>query len=252
MTAGITAPAGVVLVESTTWFDGPTVITNSGGSLTANGPLTTTGAVNMNGQAQVGGAPANDLGQTLVPSSYGLLDYNFPYVWATGVAGAATTAGLLYLTKIPMAGGTKITNLWFKINTAASGITAAQNFGGIYSSAGKLLATTADLSTVIGTNTGPIQAALTTPYTTTGPDNFYIGFFFNAGTTLPLLNTYVGFTAATTDPPKFGSATTFGNTAAKFPYVVSATAGNTTAMPTSITMSSNTATGAFVFWAGVN
>lgn len=252
MTAGILAPPGVTLVESTTWFDGPVVVTNSGGSITTNGPFTTTGQVNMNGQAQVGGAPANDLGQTLTPSSYGLIDYNFPYVWATGTGSAATTAGLLYLTKIPMAGGTKITNLWFKIATAASGITTGQNFGGIYSSTGKLLATTADLATAIGTNTGPIQAPLTAAYTTSGPDNFYVGFFFNAGTTLPVLSCYTGFVTVTTSVASFGSATTFGNTAAKYPYAVSATTGNTTAMPTSITMSSNTATGAYVFWAGVN
>lgn len=251
MTVGTTAPPGVTLVESATWFDGPTVITNSGGSLTVNGALTTTGAVSLSGQASVGGAPANDLGQTLTPSSYGLVDYNFPYVWATGVGSAVTTAGLLYLTKIPMAGGTKITNLWFKIATAAATPTTGQNFGGLYSSGGKLLATTADLTTVIGTNTGPIQAALTTPYTTSAPDNFYVGFFFNASTQ-PVLSCYTGFVTVTTSVANFGSATTFGNTAAKYPYAVSATTGNTTAMPTSITMSSNTATGAYVFWAGVN
>lgn len=250
---GTLPPAGTSLDLSNKWIDGTyqfrsgsTLQTNTGSTATFSGPLTTTG------QTIVGGANVNDFSETLAPSSFGLVDWNFPYTWATGTGSAATTAGLLYLTKIPLSGGTKVTNLWFKIATAASSITTGQNFGGIYSSSGTLLATTGDLSTAIGTNTGPIQAPLTTAYTTTTSDNFYIGFFFNASVTQPVLSCYTGFVTVTTSVASFGSTTTFGNTAAKYPYAVSATTGNTTAMPASITMSSNTATGAYVFWAGVN
>lgn len=255
---GTLPPAGTTLNLANEWIDGTTqyrsgstLQTNAGSTTTLGGTTTMTGAFTSTGAATIGGTNVNDLSETLTPSSFGLVDWNFPYTWATGTGSAVTTAGLLYLTKIPMAGGTKITNLWFKIATAAATPTTGENFGGIYSSSGTLLATTGDLTTVIGTNTGAIQAALTTPYTTTAADNFYVGFFFNAGTQ-PVLSTYVGFTAVTTDVAKFGSVTTFGNTAAKYPYSVSATTGNTTAMPASITMSSNTATGAYVFWAGVN
>jgi len=230
------APYGTALTTSNQWFDGAVQFRN-GGSVTqaAGNTATFNGTLTVNGQSTVGGANSNDLTQTLVPSAYGLIDWNFPYVWATGTAGAVTTAGLLYLTKVPLAGGTKVTNLWFKIATAAATPTTAENFGGIYSASGALVATTADLTTVIGTNTGPIQGALTTPYTVPAAGNYYIGFFFNAATQ-PVLSTYVGFTAITTSAQNFGSATT----------------GNTTAMPASITMSSNTATNAWVYWAGVN
>jgi hypothetical protein len=251
--AGHLAPPGTTLVLSDQWLDGNTQV-RSGGSLTTNAGSTTTfnGALTVAGQTLIGGTSSNDLNETLVPSSFGLIDWNFPYTWATGTGSAVTTAGLLYLTKVPMSGGTTITNLWFKIATAASGATTGQNFGGLYSSTGKLLATTGDLTTAIGTNTGAIQAPLSAAYTTTTADTFYVGFFFNAGTTLPVLSCYTGFVTVTSSVASFGSVTTFGNTAAKYPYSVSATTGNTTAMPASITMASNTATGAYVYWAGVN
>jgi hypothetical protein len=256
---GTLPPAGTSLDLTNKWVDGTyqfrsgsTLQTNSGSTASLAGTTTISGNFTSTGPATLGGTNVNDLSETLAPSSFGLVDWNFPYTWATGTGSAATTAGTLYLTKIPMAGGTKVTNLWFKIATAASGITSGQNFGGIYSSSGSLLATTGDLSTAIGTNTGAIQAPLTSAFTTAAADNFYVGFFFNASVTLPVLSCYTGFVTVTTSVASFGSVTTFGNTAAKYPYAVSATGGNTTALPASITMSSNTATGAYVFWAGVN
>jgi hypothetical protein len=255
---GTLPPYGTTLSLANEWVDGAvqyrsgsSLTTNSGSTATLAGTTTVSGALTSTGPAILGGTNVNDLSETLTPSSFGLVDWNFPYTWATGTGSAVTTAGLLYLTKVPMAGGTKITNLWFKIATAAATPTTGENFGGIYSSSGTLLATTGDLTTPIGTNTGAIQAPLTAAYTTTAADNFYIGFFFNASTQ-PVLSCYTGFVTVTTSVASFGSVTTFGNTAAKYPYSVSATTGNTTAMPASITMSSNTATGAYVFWAGVN
>lgn len=250
---GTLPPAGTALNLQNVWYDGQVQFRSGGSVVQATGNTATfNGTTNITGVSTIGGMSANDLTETLAPSSFGLIDWNFAYTWATTAMSAVTTNGLLYLTKVPMAAGTKITNLWFSINTAASGITTGQNFGGIYSSSGTLLATTADLSTAIGTNTGPIQAPLTAAYTTQNADNFYIGFFFNASVTGPKLNCYANFGTVTTNVASFGSATTFGNTAAKYPYSVSATTGNTTAMPASITMSSNTATGAYVFWTGVN
>lgn len=247
MAVGTTAPAGVALVESPTWFDGPVTITSSGGSFTCNGTFNAAGGLSL------GPTPMNDINESITPSSLGLLAYNYPYIFATGVGSAATTAGTLYLAKLPLQGGTTVTNLWFKIATAASGITTGQNFAGLYNSGGQRVATSADLASTIGTNTGPIQAALTAPYVVpSGGGNYYVGMFFNAGTTLPVLSCYSGFVTVTTSVATFGSTTTFGNTAAKYPFSVSATTGNTTALPASITMSSNTATGAYTLWVGAN
>lgn len=251
--AGRLAPPNTVLDLADHWFDG-NVQMRSGSTLTSNSGSTVNlnGSVNLNGNPQVGGATANDLSEVIAPSSYGLLAYDFPYLFATGTGSAVTVAGRLYLAKVPLAGGTVVTNLWFSIATAAATPTAGQNFGGIYNSAGTLVATTADLSTAIGTNTGAIQAPLTTPYTVpSGGGNFYVGFFFNAGTQ-PVLTCYTGQVTVTTSVANFGSSTTFGNTAAKYPFSVSATTGNTTAMPTPIVMASNTATGAYAFWTGLN
>lgn len=246
MASGITAPPGVSLVESQTWFDNAVTITNSGGSFTANGPVTFNSAVNL------GTAPANDLSSAVSPSSAGLLAWDFPYVLAGGTGSAVTTAGLLYLAKVPLVGGTVVTNIWFKIATAAASLTTAQNFAGLYNASGQRVAVTGDLTATIGTNTGPIQGALTAPYTVpAGGGNYWVGLIFNASVTQPVLSCYTGQVTVTTSVANFGSASTFGNTAAKYPFAASATTGNTT-LPTSITMSSNTATGAYAFWAAVN
>lgn len=243
---GTLAPAGTAVNQAPTYMDAPLTVTNTGGSLSTNGPLQT------NGTTLFGPTAVNDFNEVITPSSQGLLAYNYPFIFATGTGSAVTTSGALYLAKLPLQGGTVVTNLWIKIATAASSLTSGHNFAGIYNSSGQLVATTADLTTTIGTNTGAIQCALTAPYTIpSGGGNYWVGMFFTASVTQPVLSAYTGFVTVTTSVASFGSATTFGNTAAKYPFSVSAT-GGTTAMPTSITMSSNTATGAYTLWVGVN
>jgi hypothetical protein len=254
---GLLPPAGTALDMRGIWFDGPLQV-RSGASLTANtgstvalnGTTTISGTFSVN-PPTINGTSWNDTTEVISPSSYGLIAYNYPYLFATGTGSAVTTAGRLYLAKVPLAAGTVVTNLWFSIATAAATPTTGQNFGGVFNSAGTLVATTADLTTTIGTNTGAIQAALTAPYTVPSGGNYYVGFFFNASTQ-PVLTCYTGQVTVTTSVANFGSATTFGNTAAKYPFAVSATTGNTTAMPATITMASNTATGAYTFWTGIN
>lgn len=246
MTNGISAPPGVVLNEAQTWFDNTVTITNTGGSLVANGAMT------VNAPMAIGGTSINGMVTAISPESSGLKAWDFPYAFATGTGSAVTTAGLLYLAKIPLTAGTVVNNVWFRIATAASGITTGQNFAGLFNSAGQRVATTADLSTVIGTNTGPIQGALTSAYIVPVSGDYWMGIFFNAGTTLPVLGCFVNNVTVTTSVAFMGSLTTFGNTVATYPFSVSATTGNTTALPTSITMSSNTATGAYAFWAAVD
>lgn len=249
---GTLPPYGTSLSLANEWKDGATQY-RSGSSLTTNTGATVTlgGTVTLSGNPTIGAASSNDLTEAISPSSAGLLAWDFPYVQATTAGSAVVTGGTLYLAKIPLAAGTVVTNLWFSIHTAAVSITAAQNFGGLYSSGGTLLATSADLSTAIGTNTGAIEAPLAAAYTVQTSGNYYAGFFFNASVTEPILNCYVGQGTITTGAQAMGSATTFGNTAAKFPFAVNTT-GNTTALPTSLTMASNTATGAYAYWVGVN
>jgi hypothetical protein len=246
------APPGTVLNEAPVWFDNTVTVTSTGGALVTNGPVTYNGVVTYNSAVNNGSIASNDSVSAIAPSSLGLKAYNYPYVWATGTGSAVTTAGALYLAKIPIVGNTLVTDIYIKIATAASGLTSGQNFVGLYNSSGTRVATSADLTATIGTNTGVITCAMATPYTTPSSDYYYVGMFFNAGTTQPVLSAYTGFVTVTTSVATFGSATTFGNTAAKFPFSVSATGSNTTALPASITMASNTATGAYTLWVGVN
>lgn len=251
--AGRLAPPGTQLFTQNCWFDG--LVEMRGGSTfqtDANSSVNLNGTVSLGGSTSLGAAPINDLTEVISPSSYGLIAFNYPYLFATGTGSAAVTGGSLYLAKLPLAGGTVVTNIWVSIATAASGLTTGQNFAGLYNASGALVASTGDLTSTIGTNTGTIQGALSAPYTVpAGGGNYYIGLVFNAGTTEPVLTCYTGQVTVTTSVANFGSATKFGNTAAKYPFAVSATTGNT-ALPASITMSSNTATGAYTFWVGVN
>lgn len=245
------APPGNVLITSGVYYDGAVQFRN-GGSVTqaAGNTATFNGTVNLSGSANVGAAPINDLTESISPSSAGLLAWNFPYAQATGTGSAVTTGGSLYLAKIPLAAGTVVTNLWFSIATAAATPTATENLGGLYTSAGALVASTGDLSTAIGTNTGVISCPLTAAYTVPAAGNYYVGFSLNAAT-LPVLTCYVAQVTVTTSVVFFGSTTKFGNTAAKYPFAINTT-GNTTALPTSLTMTSNTATGAYAYWTAVN
>jgi hypothetical protein len=227
-------------------FSGTVTISENGGTLNTHGPL------NIGGPATVGGVSLAGAVSQQGPASFGLIAYNYSPVWATGTGSAVTTAGKVYLAQLPLPGNTAITNLWISVATAASGLTTAENWAGIYNSAGSLLAQTGDLTTTIGTNTGFIKCPLSSVYTTsTSPGVTYVGVVFNAGTTQPVLSAYTGFVTVTTSVASFGSSTTFGNTAATYPFSLAASSSNTV-LPSSVTMSTNTATGAYTMWVGAN
>lgn len=211
----------------------------------------TTAPVQFDGAVTAGGVSITAGASSLSPSNMGLLAWNFPTTFNTGTGSAVTTGGLLYLSAVNLTGGVTYANPWIRIATAASGATSGQNFAGLYNSAGVLQVSSNDMTTVIGTNTGYIKGTFATPFIPAASGTYYFGCFFNAGTTLPVLGTVNGGVTVTTSAAAAGSATGI-LTAATFPYAVSATSGNTTALPASITMSSNTATGAYIFWCGLS
>lgn len=226
-------------------FSNAVTISSAGGSLTAHGPLV------IGGQQTVAGVSAGAWASANSAASSGLLAANYSPQFATGTGSAVTTAGALYLAQLPLLGATNVTNLWFSIATGAVTPTTNRCFGGLYTSAGVLVAKTGDLATPIGTNTGFIKCPLSAVYTVPLPGGiYYAGFIFTASTQ-PVLSCYTGQVTVTSSVANMGSATTFGNTAATYPFAVSAT-GSNTALPASITMASNTATGAYTFWAGAN
>lgn len=73
-----------------------------------------------------------------------------------------TTSGFVWLSKVPWPVTAAVTNILVMVNTAGSGLTAAENLLAIYSSAGALLASTGDQTTNFESAAGSvITAALT-------------------------------------------------------------------------------------------
>lgn len=100
----------------------------------------------------------------------------------TLTATTTLTSGVLYLSKIKIVNrATVVTNLLTSIATAGAGLTASQNFMGLYNSSGTLLSGTAELSGVFN-STGLKTIALTTPQTL-AVGTYYIAWLTNATTT---------------------------------------------------------------------
>ena len=210
----------------------------------------TTAPMQFDGTVTVGAVNASSYfsAPSYSPSTVGLQAWTFPTNVATGTGSAVTVGGRLYLAQLNLPANMQLNKMYFNIATAASGATSAQNFAGLYNSSGALVATTSDLTTAIGTNTGYITGTLTATYTVPTAGVYYYAIYFNAGTTLPVLTCMASEVTVTTSATAAAGPVA---TATQYPFSVSATTGNTTALPASITLSSNSLTGAYVFWGGL-
>lgn len=92
------------------------------------------------------------------------------------------TAGQVVGVKMRVPAGL-ISNLWVGLNSAGAGLTAGQNFAGLYNSAGTLLSATADQSVAWTGSFTALPMALTTPQTVAA-GFVYVCWFAN-GTTIP-------------------------------------------------------------------
>lgn len=91
------------------------------------------------------------------------------------------TSGLVYLIRMPLAQPQWITNILIEVMAAGTGLTSGQNFVGLYSSGGTLIATSADQTSAWG-STGLKSAALTgAPYYEQG--GFVYAAVLSTGTT---------------------------------------------------------------------
>jgi hypothetical protein len=146
---------------------------------------------------------------------------------ATNLVAQVLTSGLLEMVKLPIRIDTTITNIIVGITTAGSGLTAGQNWAGLYNSAGTLLSQTADQSTA-WTTTGRKDMALAAPQAVTAGD-YYVAFVSN-GTTPPQMprgsNLGIG-----------SDLVNGGLTPSTARY---ATAGTVTTLPASVTMGTRT------------
>jgi hypothetical protein len=98
--------------------------------------------------------------------------------------GGALTAGKLMLVAFYVHKAATLSTIGINIATgnAGSGLTAGQNWAGIYSSAGALVGQTADQSTAWAA-TGTLSMAITSPFTAT-PGMYWLALLGN-GTTTP-------------------------------------------------------------------
>jgi len=112
------------------------------------------------------------------PREHGLAAWSFPPEQV--VSGKAGTAGTLYLAQLYVPRPVTATKLCWGINTAGSGAVAGQNWVGLYSAAGSLLAS-AGVDARVSTS-GAWQETITGTALT--PGSYWIAFLINA-TTMP-------------------------------------------------------------------
>ncbi|WP_430378413.1 hypothetical protein [Streptomyces sp. B1-3] len=196
-----------------------------GGSLGVTG-TTTLGTANVT-TAAVSGALAvsgNALGED-TPARHGLVAWAYDPVIAT--TGLTLTGGTVYLSTVYVASSTNVTKLYWHVSTAASGVTAGQNFVGLYDSTGARLATINTDSVITGTGT------MTTiiPSTAVTAGSFYwVAQVSNATTPYT--------TVRATGVTSVGTLVTVGQTATAYRFAINGT--SQTSLPTSITPASNT------------
>jgi hypothetical protein len=174
-----------------------------------------------------------------VPLRHSHLEWNYDPVLAQNSA-TASTSGSIYLMKISAKKGGLVSNIIMAIaGTAPTLMTAGQNFAGIYDDTGTRIAITADLAATWG-STGLKTCAVTVPVTIQGGRDYYVALLPNSTGVLP---TFVSVGGAVTVPNA-----TLSNALQRF----SVNGTGQTALPASVTLASNTGTGARSIWVGLS
>jgi len=145
------------------------------------------------------------------------------------VSVGALTFGTLYMIRLQIRETQTLTSVAYNVSAAGSGLTAGQNFVGLYNAAGTLLRSTADQTANFGA-TGFYQVNWSTPVVVPAGAH-YVTWLTNGATTPPSL-TRVGSWTSGPNPLNVGLTATTAR---------SATSGaGLTALPASVTMSGRT------------
>jgi hypothetical protein len=148
------------------------------------------------------------------------------------------TSGTLYLVKITAQTAGPVTNIVLNLGTVGATLTSGQNLVALFDSAGNRLAVSADQTTAWGSGTGIKSAAISSTALTAGAD--YWVAILSVGTTPAAFSRGPGSVA----PANGGLATTV------LKYAINGT--GLTAIPSTITPSSNTGSNAATIWAALS
>lgn len=174
------------------------------------------------------------------PSVHGMAEWNYDPMLAvtTTVGSVQAVSGSLYVQKIIANNSGTVSSIVVNLGgTTGSGLTTGQNLAAIFDASGTRIAITAD-QTSAWESTGEKDMALTSSASIVAGQTYYVGLL-----------------AVGTTPPTFfaaGTATSSGNillASADNRFSVNGTGRSS--MPTSITLSSNTGTGARTYWVGL-
>lgn len=116
------------------------------------------------------------------PGDHNLITWTMDPALTSGF-GTILTAGVLYLARMKLPEDTTVTNLIASVTTGGSTLTAGQNFGALYTSAGTQVAITADQSTAWTGSGAKTMALAGGPYALTA-GTYYAALLAN-GTTPP-------------------------------------------------------------------
>jgi hypothetical protein len=174
----------------------------------------------------------------VLPGDQGLLEWNFDPAAAI-IGGTVMTKTDISLARINVRTPMVASNVWLHCVTAATGQTANQNFVGIYNSAGTLLGSSAAGSLDGKLTTGNVVTQPLAAPVSLGPGFYWIAVLVNSSGTAVLL-------------AEAANNATNGNTGLTAATYRWATNGTGTTLPSTITPSSNSLTGAIPFWTGVS
>lgn len=175
-------------------------------------------------------------GNVYAPSDAGLIAWTYDI----GIAPTNTSTtinGTVYLGQIVLRYPTTISNIVVDIATAATGVTANQNFLGLYDSSGVRQAVTAAGAIDAGLATTGALTGAVTPFAAPA-GKYWIAFVFNA-TGAPQVARSTSF-----------SAPNYNLTASTFRYATNGT--SQTSLPASITPASNSTSNVIVYWGAVS
>jgi hypothetical protein len=188
-----------------------------------------------------------DLGRPYTPDTpaqHGWLEWNYDPVATGSATGQAATTGTLYLCKVTPRAGGPVSNVILATGSGSlSGtLTSGQNLIALFDSTGTRIATTSDQSSNWAVSSGVKTMAFTSPVALQAGRDYYVAILSNASTSNSAL-------FVRTNSGTVGTANGALSSAA-YRFAVNGT--GLTAIPTTLTLSSNSGTNAQPWWVALS